>query len=269
MRKLAIFLILVFGSTCWAIKLEPNCVFQMKMNDDTNSTTVLDSSGNDYHGTAQQNTEDINAVGQINGALDFRKSAYDYIDADNPHTLTLRDDCSFSLWFRVRDGQPESTQILCGIYDYDDEFLIFIYSTGSVRSLYYASYGQINLFSTAFLLDGQNDWCHVVVTYENIDGVKARGKLYINSVLIADSGAQNEVYMPEWSSTDLNLFIGASNNMGEADDYFDGLIDDVRIYNKALSQSEITALYNNGHGTERLNFLSRPRINGFNKGLIK
>jgi hypothetical protein len=42
-----------------------------KMNDDAATKVVVDSSANGNDGTAQQNTEDINVTGKINGALSF------------------------------------------------------------------------------------------------------------------------------------------------------------------------------------------------------
>ena len=40
-----------------------------------------------------------------------------------------------------------------------------------------------------------------------------------------------------------NLFIGRYQDGGE---YFDGLIDDIRIYNKSITQEEVSFLYNEG-----------------------
>lgn len=68
-------------------------------------------------------------------------------------------------------------------------------------------------------------------------------KLYINGVLdksVATNGANLK-------QNGLEGLIGgetASHSGGGSASAFDGIIDDVKIYNYALSQSEITALYN-------------------------
>ena len=57
------------------------------------------------------------------------------------------------------------------------------------------------------------------------------------------------------------LIIGAIR-MGEnvIDKYFDGIIDDIRIYNKALSEAEITSLYNENTEGISLNYNNSVRI---------
>ena len=40
-----------------------------------------------------------------------------------------------------------------------------------------------------------------------------------------------------------NTYIGAWGGLGPLDPFLDGKIDDVRIYNRALSESEIQGLY--------------------------
>ena len=50
-----------------------------RMNDNAANAYVMDTSGNDITGTAQQNTEDIDTTGQINGDLTFNGSSSDYI----------------------------------------------------------------------------------------------------------------------------------------------------------------------------------------------
>jgi hypothetical protein len=73
----------------------------------------------------------------------------------------------------------------------------------------------------------QNVWVHVALTY---DGANMR--LYIDGELIDTSAAHGV----EPSSGDLS--IGCSQEFG---DNFDGLIDEVRVYNRALGAGEVAA----------------------------
>ena len=71
-----------------------------------------------------------------------------------------------------------------------------------------------------------NAWTHVAVTY---DGATIR--LYVNGTQVASrlaAGAVQSVSNPLW--------IGGNQPYGE---YFLGLIDEVRVYNRALAQSDI------------------------------
>ena len=63
-----------------------------------------------------------------------------------------------------------------------------------------------------------------------------KGILYVDSVLIGNydiTGIVNNV------SSRLGLWIGSGNRL----EYYRGKIDDVRIYNRALTAEEVLALY--------------------------
>ena len=87
--------------------------------------------------------------------------------------------------------------------------------------------------TTAITSTKVNDgtWHFVAMTF---DGAYVR--LYIDGAL------QGTFYGPSLGFLSFeDLYIGERGNNGN---FFNGSIDDVRIYNRALSSSEITALYN-------------------------
>ena len=71
-------------------------------------------------------------------------------------------------------------------------------------------------------------WTHLATTY---DGASQR--LYINGVLVATRAQTGTIAVGNQP-----LRVGGNNSSGE---FFRGLIDEVRIYNRALSAAEITA----------------------------
>ena len=84
-----------------------------------------------------------------------------------------------------------------------------------------------------------NAWHHVVGTY---DGTNK--KLYMNGSLIdtvSESGAID--------NDDVSLTIGARED--GMDWYFNGNIDDAKIYSRALTQAEVTRNYNAGKRSHR------------------
>jgi len=79
-----------------------------------------------------------------------------------------------------------------------------------------------------------NQWQHVVVTY---DGSNAR--FFVNGV------AKGAPVLTDVPSNTIHLF-AIGNRATALNRGFDGLIDDVRIYSRALNQSEILSLYQSG-----------------------
>ncbi len=67
-------------------------------------------------------------------------------------------------------------------------------------------------------------------------------RLYVNGTLQATVSLSNGFLSSG------HLIIGAAKYGGNRVDYFNGLIDDVRVYNYGLSDSEVANLYNGGAG---------------------
>jgi hypothetical protein len=95
----------------------------------------------------------------------------------------------------------------------------------------YAANGAFVDFKSTTRLD-DNNWHHVAVTY---DGAFAR--IYIDGVLENSRGASGTI-----TNTSHPVVIGAMRETGPAGRYLNGDIDEVRIWNKALSASDILAL---------------------------
>ncbi|MEK7116540.1 MAG: LamG domain-containing protein [Patescibacteria group bacterium] len=84
-----------------------------------------------------------------------------------------------------------------------------------------------------------NKWNYVTVTW---DGTSKAHKIYVNGVVKANNTAQDST-IPELVQ---QITIGEDTPVGDLGEYFNGSIDDVRIYNRALSASEVLQLYRMG-----------------------
>jgi len=119
-----------------------------------------------------------------------------------------------------------------------------------------------NYISLSSTTAGKNDggWHHVV-------GVAERGvilKLYIDGVL---DGTAVETTVGNIDSSGTNFAIGALNTAGTSFYHpFNGLIDDVRIYNRALSASEIAGLY--AQGSTGKTTMNASQNNQLTSGLV-
>jgi concanavalin A-like lectin/glucanase superfamily protein/CotH protein/lamin tail-like protein/chitobiase/beta-hexosaminidase-like protein/Fn3 domain-containing protein len=88
---------------------------------------------------------------------------------------------------------------------------------------------------------GREQWMHVAATFESSSGPNTYGaytgikKLFLNGVEIANSF--EATYLP---NTSQDLILGKLSSQDGT--YFEGLLDDVRLYDRALEPSEIAVL---------------------------
>lgn len=87
--------------------------------------------------------------------------------------------------------------------------------------------------SLVHTIDNTSCWQHVALVRENL-----RVKLYINGSFAGDLGTASRVDV----LNNGNFTIGSSNCIGGNEVPFDGLIDELRIYNRALKESEVEGL---------------------------
>ncbi len=86
-----------------------------------------------------------------------------------------------------------------------------------------------------------NNWYHIVVVF---DYLLQQRKTYINNILVENDFGYC------WPNNFCSTYIGASIAPGSMGMFFNGKIDDIAIYNRDLTQQEITTLYNGCTGNE-------------------
>ena len=186
-----------------------------------------DESGTGNNGTVSGAVLTADRTGRPDSAYDF-DGINDFVDCGNGASLDITDAISLVVWIK-----PSSL------------FEARIISKREGGGGYELSLWQDDL---RFTLNGsiqvdkslsgkENQWIFIAATWEkSLVGDKAR--VYIN-----DDGAVSGGWKDEPIETnDGNLFLGLWH-WPPGSDPFDGIIDDVRIYNRALSQDEVRALY--------------------------
>lgn len=88
-----------------------------------------------------------------------------------------------------------------------------------------------------------NLWHHVAYTFDDVTKVQA---LFVNGELV-DIGTVNKTIAYDASP----LLIGAGNSNGNAGFFFQGLVDELAIYDRALSGIEVEAIHNAGANGKR------------------
>ena len=103
--------------------------------------------------------------------------------------------------------------------------------------------GKVNI--NTGITDG--NWHHLTV---NVDGPNNLIEVYLDGVLQTFTYAYQNT-PDNTANFEFPLYIGAENSRGTSRYFFDGKIDEVRIYNRALSAKEVYALYKNPAGNKK------------------
>ena len=194
--------------------------------DEGSGTTALDSSGNSNNGTLTNSP--LYVTGKIGPYALIFSPASSYVSTGAVSGLTLTS-FTFAAWINVTAYPVFSAYAAIvhndiggsptGIYEESTSGFVVVAGggTGVAKWLIPASSVPIG------------GWHHIVATYDGttyamyLDGVAA-GSTYVDS---------------NYSDGAVPYAIGRGNAS-----YFNGSIDDVRIYNRALSSSDVTQLYN-------------------------
>lgn len=197
-----------------------------------------DSGGNYYHPTYVKGTiltgdrhnSSASALG-LDGSTDF----VDYPAIDFTGSFTV------SLWLMPQSGDvmPILTKYSTALSDHDwlAEMNIMHYDGNKIRFVIGSSdsYFYTDLVSTAKTTP--NKWYHIVAVCSQ-NGPEHTISLYVDGSL---NGTRTEAYPRKTAPSTEPLQVGRYYLNGES--FFLGRIDDIRIYNYALSPAEIGSLY--------------------------
>jgi hypothetical protein len=162
----------------------------------------------------------------------------DYVDCGNGPLINNLSTFSVALWFKT-DIIPPSAKYPCFVSQRDTSNLVWAFLlhgdfSGGVNARIVTD-GTDPTTTTHFIPEiGQ--WYHTVMTYD--DTVDRKIHIYINGV------EQSYLhFVPATGMVSLNpsVHVAIGNRIGGGRD-FDGLIDDVRIYNHALTEAEIRTI---------------------------
>lgn len=235
------------------------CVAHWKLNDNDWSTVVTDASGNGNHGTAQRKTVHLHTNGITNGAFK-QNGTTDYIDTGDPFQLTFRDSFSTSIWVKPDDGQPENERYMFSGGDGTGDVSwahIALQTNGKIRFWYETEGVKGNNAVTdavIFANGAASEWVHIVGVFDaTIDGVGGK-KIYINGVeeqlQAGGNNGSTAGVTPANFTAAKNAAIGANQLQVALTHFWIGGLDNAMIFNRALTQAEISALCNSGKGTE-------------------
>jgi hypothetical protein len=198
-------------------------------------SVVYDLSGNNLSGS-------LSNVSYTNPYFNFNGSSSQVTILDNAKLEPGSGDWTMEAWFNTTAFKTGASGVILGKFDpgglsADVAYSIRTNNTGLV----YAQIGSgtVSVVNSTTYQTALNTWTHVVYVWKNISANTL--ETYIDGTSI---GTVSHT-LPSILNTSANLYIGSYNG-GEYPQYFNGKIGTVRLYNTALSSSQIVRNYNCG-----------------------
>lgn len=194
--------------------------------DEGQGEVLADTSGNENHGAIHGATWVRSADGH---ALQF-DGADDYVDCGSGPSLDITGPLTIQLWAQPTAANRGEPGIAGKFFE---SYAITYYGNG----YFYISSGGNNVSGPTRI----NTWSHLAGTF---DGTTLR--FYVNGIEVASRQSRFDAVKQGGRFT-----IGCIVGDAAADDpnlrntaFFPGLVDDVRVHNRALSQREVLECYN-------------------------
>ena len=199
---------------------------------------ALDESGTHHNGT-------VHGAQLVPDRFGRALQAYDFTNQDS--IIVVDDDAlsfpgntfTFSIWVYL-EPEAENDQVILGKrqYNNDSPEYLFVKPAGSeYPQFYFWDQDQSTLVDPNMVTKSMNqeEWESWIVTCDN-----AILKVYKNGILVSQGIIDNDVQMFNGAG-DLSFGFGGDQ---DGSSYFLGMIDDIRIYNRALDPSEVEAVFN-------------------------
>jgi prepilin-type N-terminal cleavage/methylation domain-containing protein len=207
-------------------------------------TTANDSSGNNYNGMLTSGP--TWTAGQVNNAVNFTKASSQYITMGDVNAMEGLGAMTISAWVNTTD---QSTADENHVMDKDtcdgvlatSEWELWVGKAGGANNAGLPEFSVHTAGGTGsdYDLSGKkvNDgsWHLLTGTFDAVNTVQ---NLYVDGVLYNTTAISTSAVNTGTQVVDIGGYCNGNGN------YFNGTIDDVRVYNRAYSAAEVMALYN-------------------------
>ena len=200
-----------------------------KCEDDAANTTVADAQAS-ADLTASTNTSNMSTAGFIDDGFNLHDGDY-YISLTDSD---FADNSSISLWVKTPASFEADNQYIVGSSNNPD-YRLWVTSAGVLTGKFQGADTETATGSTL----STSTWYHIVVTR---DETANTAEVYLdNSSDISFANVDD--------ATPVDMAIGVYQD-GQTGNDWAGLIDEVGIWTRALTSSEVTELYNSGSGLQ-------------------
>lgn len=205
------------------------------------SGNASDGTGHNHHGTVTGATLTIDRFGTANSAYQFN-GVDNYITV--PAAPLVNSSYSYSLWFKA-SSLPDvgNSAVMLSVGDASSRHqtvnIANVYSSQETSGTIAGGFNETAPVTTTGVSSGilpiTGTWYHVVSVR-----VEGEMQLYINGVFIGDASTNTSA---PFYGINSKAVLGARCNLTQ---FFNGAIDDIALFNRALSPAEIQELYQQG-----------------------
>lgn len=201
--------------------------------DETNGATAFDTSGTGNNGVLMNMVATNRASGVRGNALAFN-GTNNYVHVSN----IIGGDFSISFWIKTAQIFPQTELTFAGagiiwsdVGGVANDFIIggTRSATGTNRLSFFTGNPDTSTHGTQSISNGK--WTHLAVVRRQSTGER---RIFVNGVIDGASTGTT-------AFLSANPIINIGGNTGD-NRYFQGLIDEVRMYNRALSDTEVASL---------------------------
>ena len=204
-----------------------NIVGYWKLNEAAGATSVADSGPVGTNTGTPVGTTTFGATGALNTALSL--SATGYIDVGNSAGVNLSGSLTLSAWVNISSFTAGWQPIVA---KGDSSYRIQRYGGNNTITFATSGLSTADMASNSAVADGK--WHHLVTVYNA--GGSPNKLIYIDGLL-----DKSGTYTGTLSTNSIHLTIGA--NLEQGAPHFNGSIDDVALWNTALSASAVNTIY--------------------------
>lgn len=246
------------------------------LDDDIVAYWKLDEASGDAADSVGSNTLTNNntvafTTGKLNNCADFESGSSESLSIADNAALSITGALTISMWVnheslpaanatRTYAGKTDGANEISYRLAYRDDTA----GSGNVGLTFFVSADGANIGGTPAIVNWVPDlatWYHIAVTYDPALGANDRVNLFINGEnQTLDAGA----------TIDASIFDGDAAFRLGADDtglYYDGKMDEVGVWERALSPLEIMLLYNAGTPLAFAQFATTGEVGGFQIGM--
>ncbi|HOQ06046.1 MAG TPA: hypothetical protein PKY88_12630 [Anaerohalosphaeraceae bacterium] len=229
--------------------LRKDCIAHWRFEESGDSRLVLDCRGI-LHGLASRPTKELSCPGLLGNAFAFN-GAGDHIHLGSSLQEYWRKSFTVCGWVQRIDCEQEVAQSLWGIIGNDYENILEIDENSDEVLFNYICDSKWTQCGSTFIPDSwrRNEWCFVAAI---LDVETGQSRLWWNNTLLKSTSLAEGTDPSKWTSP-LPFLLGAAMPPGGVPFSVRPLrLDNLMLFGRALTNTELLVLYNDGNGRESL-----------------